>query len=49
MAEGKVTVFKILVVSKAIHLALIINVPVTVIKESNRIQKKLFRCRKTLK
>ena len=43
--EGKVTAFKTLAVSKIMHLALVINTPVTVIKELNNIQKEFsWRC-----
>ena len=43
--EVKVTVFKELAVSKIIHLVLVINIPITVIKEFNEIQKVLWRCK----
>ena len=37
--EGKITVFKALAMSKIIHIALITNIPVSTMKELNKMQK----------
>ena len=46
--EVKVTIFKILEVSKIIHLALVIKIPITVIRET-RYKKNRFGSVKILK
>ena len=40
--EGKITISKTLAISKIIHLSLVTNVPMEVIKELNKIQKKFI-------
>ena len=47
--EGKVTVFKALVISKIVHLALITNILTSTIKELNKIQKEFIRKNKNPK
>ena len=37
--EGKITIFKTLAISKIIHLSLVTNVSMQIIKELNKIQK----------
>ena len=40
--EGKITVFKALAMSKIVHLALITNIPTSIMKKLNEIQTNLF-------
>ena len=40
--EGQITIFKILAISKIIHLSLITNVPTEIINELNKIQKEFI-------
>ena len=41
--EGKITIFKTLVISKIIHLSLVTNGPTEIIKELNKIQNKRIK------
>ena len=47
--EGKITVFKSLVISKIVHLAIITKVPNTVIQELKQIQKNFLWNNKKVK
>ena len=40
--EGKIPVFKALAMSKIVHLALVTNIPTSVMKELNKIQKEFI-------
>ena len=40
--EGKITILKLLVISKIVHIAMITKVPNTMIEELKQIQKNFF-------
>ena len=42
IVEGKITIFKILAISKIIHLSLVTNVPMEMINGLNKIQKEFI-------
>lgn len=45
--EGKITIFKILVISKILHLGLITSAPAFIIKQLNIIKKYIWQGKKT--
>ena len=49
ISEGKITIFKLLAMSKIVHLVMTTKVPNTVIEELKQIQKNFLRNNKKVK